>query len=86
MTSYAEMEALNVRAGTLAEALSILYWDQQSMMPAGGGSSRADQTALLETMVHEITAGSALGEARRTTIGLRIEENETKFASPHPTR
>ena len=50
MTSYAAMEALNAKAGTLAEALSILYWDQQSMMPNGGGPSRADQTALLETI------------------------------------
>ena len=69
MTSYAEMEALNARAGTLAEALSILYWDQQSMMPAGGGPSRADQTALLETMVHDITAGAALGEAIEAAEG-----------------
>ena len=63
MTNYATLEALNAKAGTLGEALSILYWDQQSMMPSGGGASRAEQTALLETMIHDITAGSALGEA-----------------------
>ena len=69
MTSYAEMEALNARAGTLSEALSMLYWDQQSMMPAGGGPSRADQTALLETMVHEIIAGADLGTALQAAEG-----------------
>ena len=63
MTNYATLEALNAKAGTLGEALSILYWDQQSMMPSGGGPSRAEQTALLETMIHDITAGAALGEA-----------------------
>ena len=63
MTNYATLEALNAKAGTLGEALSILYWDQQSMMPSGGGVSRAEQSALLETMIHDITAGSALGEA-----------------------
>jgi len=63
MTTYNAMEALNAKAGTLSEALSILYWDQQSMMPSGGGASRAEQTALLETMIHEITAGDALGDA-----------------------
>ena len=63
MTNYATLEALNAKAGTLGEALSILYWDQQSMMPSGGGASRAEQTALLETMIHDITAGAALGEA-----------------------
>jgi len=69
MTSYAAMEALNAKAGTLAEALSILYWDQQSMMPSGGSPSRSDQTALLETMVHDITAGLELGEAIEAADG-----------------
>ena len=69
MTNYAEMEALNAKAGTLSEALSILYWDQQSMMPTGGGPSRSDQTALLETMVHDITAGRELGEAIKAAEG-----------------
>ena len=69
MTNYTAMEALNAKAGTLSEALSILYWDQQSMMPSGGGPSRSDQTALLETMVHDITAGRALGEAIEAAEG-----------------
>ena len=63
MTDYATLEALNARAGTLGEALSILHWDQQAMMPAGGNESRGEQTALLETMIHEIAAGPAMGEA-----------------------
>ena len=61
MTDYATLEALNARAGTLGEALSILHWDQQAMMPAGGNESRGEQTALLETMIHEIAAGPAMG-------------------------
>ena len=60
MTDYATLEALNARAGTLGEALSILHWDQQAMMPAGGNESRGEQTALLETMIHEIAAGPAM--------------------------
>ena len=31
MTDYATLEALNARAGTLGEALSILHWDQQAL-------------------------------------------------------
>ena len=46
MTDYATLEALNARAGTLGEALSILHWDQQAMMPAGGREARgADRPA-----------------------------------------
>ena len=33
------------------------------MMPTGGNESRGEQTALLETMIHEIAAGPAMGEA-----------------------
>jgi carboxypeptidase Taq len=37
----------------LRKSLSILYWDQQTMMPPAGATIRADALATLSRMVHE---------------------------------
>src|SRR5499427_8302421 len=34
-------------------AASVLSWDQETYMPAGGGAARADQIATLQGVAHE---------------------------------
>ncbi|MFH1852986.1 MAG: carboxypeptidase M32, partial [Candidatus Neomarinimicrobiota bacterium] len=50
----------------LQGASSLLQWDQETYMPEGGGASRADQIALLDSLRHERLVGpvvrGALGE------------------------
>jgi carboxypeptidase Taq len=45
------------RIAALGDALSILSWDRQTIMPSGGGEARAEQMATLQVLKHEaITA------------------------------
>ena len=37
----------------IQSAASVLSWDQETYMPAGGGAARADQIATLEGLAHE---------------------------------
>ena len=38
---------------TLTSATHLLGWDQETMMPAGAGASRAEQLALISRLAHE---------------------------------
>ena len=38
---------------------SLLYWDQQVLMPSGGGGARANQLAALEKISHELLTAPA---------------------------
>ncbi|MDE0808800.1 MAG: carboxypeptidase M32 [Alphaproteobacteria bacterium] len=45
------------RISALEDALSVLSWDRQTIMPSGGGEARAEQMATLQVLKHEaITA------------------------------
>lgn len=37
----------------IQSAASVLSWDQETYMPAGGGTARAEQIATLEGLAHE---------------------------------
>ncbi len=46
VTRLVEIQHLN-------SAVSLLSWDQETYMPAGGGAARADQLATLQTLAHD---------------------------------
>ena len=46
----------------LTAASALLAWDQQTMMPAGGGEARADQLATLERLHHDRLTAVEVGE------------------------
>jgi carboxypeptidase Taq len=51
-----ELTALHERAAILADLghiHSLLFWDQNTMMPPDGAASRGDQAATLEAVTHE---------------------------------
>jgi len=57
-------DALRERLSELADiegAASLLAWDQQTMMPAGGAPARADQLATLERLHHERLTAPEVG-------------------------
>lgn len=59
-TPYQSLEARFRRLGALREALAILHWDSATMMPEGAASARAEQTAELKLVCHELLADAAL--------------------------
>ena len=62
MTAYAQLKAAFAKANTIGDALSVLSWDMATTMPTGGAERRAEQMALLKTMVHDILTAPEMGE------------------------
>ena len=59
-----ELAALHERAAVLADlggVHSLLFWDQNTMMPPRGAVARGDLAATLETISHELLTAPALG-------------------------
>jgi carboxypeptidase Taq len=76
MQAYLELEARKKRVGALNNAMGILQWDQQTMMPEGAAPARATVLAELSVMVHEMETGSALSDL--------IEQAESESAQLNP--
>ena len=62
MQAYQELEARKKRVSALNNALGILHWDQQTMMPDGAAPARASVLAELSVMQHEMETSSALSD------------------------
>ncbi len=60
--AYSELEARFRRHGVLQSAAGLLGWDSQTMMPPGGAGDRAEQSAALALICHELLADPAAGE------------------------
>ncbi len=59
------MKRLQARLGEISDleqVLSLLHWDQNTMMPAGGGRARAAQLATLARVRHERLTAAETGE------------------------
>jgi len=59
-----ELGALHERAAVLADLgsmHSLLFWDQNTMMPPRGSAARGDQAATLETIAHDRLTDPELG-------------------------
>ena len=59
-----ELEALRRHMGELSDLGSIgglLFWDQQTMMPPGGATARADAAATLARVIHARETSTELG-------------------------
>ncbi len=62
MQAYQELEARKKHVSALNNAMGILHWDQQTMMPDGAAPARASMLAELSVMQHEMETGSALSD------------------------
>ena len=59
-----QIDLLKQRMGQLADlghALSLAHWDQQTMMPPGGGEARAESLATLTSISHEMFVDDETG-------------------------
>jgi carboxypeptidase Taq len=57
---YRALEARFRRLNALREAGSVLHWDTATMMPEGGAEGRAEQTATLRVVCHELLTDPSL--------------------------
>jgi carboxypeptidase Taq len=62
MNAYNALEARKKRTSALANAMGILHWDQQTMMPDGAAPARASVLAELSVMRHELETGAELAD------------------------
>ena len=60
--SYEELHGRFERIATLREALGVLHWDLQTVMPKGGAEARANQLAALELISHELLVDDRMGD------------------------
>lgn len=62
MTAYRELERRFARIAAIGDALGILGWDTQTMMPEGANDGRAEQTATLSVIAHELATDPRVGD------------------------
>jgi carboxypeptidase Taq len=64
--AYEQLEQHFGKIGRLQDALAILQWDTETMMPAGAVDARAEQLAAMEGMIHRLITDPALAELFET--------------------
>jgi carboxypeptidase Taq len=62
MAAYEDLKARFRRAGVIDDVFGLLAWDQGTLMADGSADMRAEQTAELRLLVHEILAAPELPE------------------------
>jgi carboxypeptidase Taq len=62
MKAYSKLEERFGRLGRLSDAVSILHWDLEAMMPEGSAGSRSEQLSTLKVIRHEMLTESDVGE------------------------
>ena len=58
MTAVAQLQARLAEIKAVRSAAAVLGWDQQTYMPAGGATARANQLSVLSKISHEMAIGS----------------------------
>ena len=61
-SAYSALERRFARLSALNDAIGILDWDSQTMMPAGAAEGRAAQGATLRVLAHDMMTDPALAE------------------------
>jgi len=62
MSAYQSLEAVRKRVSALNNAMGILHWDHETMMPRGAAPARAEVLAELSVMVHELETADSLAD------------------------
>jgi carboxypeptidase Taq len=60
--AYDALERRFARLAAVEDALGILHWDAQTMMPPGAEAGRSDQLATLEAIAHDTLTAPEVGE------------------------
>lgn len=59
--AYEQLRAAQKSVGVLGSVISLLHWDQETMLPDGGTNARAEQIALMSGMAHEKRIAPEIG-------------------------
>ncbi len=62
MTAYQDLERRHARIAAIGDALGILGWDTQTIMPEGASDGRAEQTATLSVIAHELATDPRMAD------------------------
>ncbi|MGA0563831.1 carboxypeptidase M32 [Ancylobacter sp. VNQ12] len=62
MTAYASLSGHFGRLAAMSNAIGILQWDSDAMMPTGAAGSRAESMALLRVLAHEMAVDPRIGD------------------------
>jgi carboxypeptidase Taq len=54
MSAYCALESRFARLSAIEDAMGILHWDTQTLMPSGSANGRSDQLATLKGIAHEL--------------------------------
>ena len=73
-SAYTELETRSKRVAALGDAMGILGWDQEVMMPDGAAAGRAIQMATLAKIVHEMQTDGAWSELLSTAKGEDLDD------------
>lgn len=60
--AYSELLKVTREIRLLSSASAVLHWDEQTQLPPKGSGLRAEQSALLARMVHEMFTSKRVGE------------------------
>jgi carboxypeptidase Taq len=66
VTQFEQLKEKLAEISDLNGAASVLAWDQQTYMPPGGGTARAEQLATLGKLAHEMLVSDRIGELLET--------------------
>jgi len=69
MSAYASLAAHFGRISAMSNAVGILQWDSDTMMPKGAAASRAESLALLRVFQHEMAVDPRLGDWLEAAAG-----------------
>jgi carboxypeptidase Taq len=61
MQVYRSLEERFARISSIEDAIGILQWDSETMMPEGAAGSRSDQLATLKGLAHELLTAPDTG-------------------------
>ncbi|MEM7444472.1 MAG: carboxypeptidase M32 [Pseudomonadota bacterium] len=62
MTAYEELTKRAARMSSIGNALGILGWDNETLMPKGGAETRAEALATLAVLRHDMVCDPALAD------------------------
>ena len=85
MTALQQLRVRLAEITDLNRVSALVGWDQQTYMPLGGGAARAEQSATLEKIIHEMftadQTGRLLDAAAGEVSGLDPDSDDARLVS-----
>jgi carboxypeptidase Taq len=76
--SFLDLQELSTEIHHFNSVLSLLHWDQETVMPLGGGNARSAQIAQMSTLIHERKTGRKYKELLSKLVNLKTGTPKVK--------